>query len=222
MKKSLILLILILFTSIIYAEDGYRLWLRYNLMDNKQLLDQYTKSISGLQIDGTTPTLNAAREELVNGLQGLLGKKIITQKEITNNSIVVGTPASSNIIASLSLKQQLQKAGKEGFIIATTQSNQKNIIAIAANTDAGVLYGVFHFLRLLQTQQSIQNLSVVSSPKIQLRVLNHWDNLNRTVERGYAGFSIWDWHKLPGYIDKRYIDYARANASIGINRNGAY
>jgi alpha-glucuronidase len=48
-------------------------------------------------------------------------------------------------------------------------------------------------------------------------LLNHWDNLNRTVERGYAGFSIWNWHTLPGYIDQRYIDYARANASIGIN-----
>jgi alpha-glucuronidase len=48
-------------------------------------------------------------------------------------------------------------------------------------------------------------------------MLNHWDNLNRTVERGYAGFSIWNWHILPDYIDKRYIDYARANASIGIN-----
>lgn len=48
-------------------------------------------------------------------------------------------------------------------------------------------------------------------------MLNHWDNLNRTVERGYAGFSIWNWHTLPDYIDKRYIDYARANASIGIN-----
>ena len=48
-------------------------------------------------------------------------------------------------------------------------------------------------------------------------MLNHWDNLDRTVERGYAGFSIWDWHRLPTYIDQRYIDYARANASIGIN-----
>jgi alpha-glucuronidase len=79
------------------------------------------------------------------------------------------------------------------------------------------MYGVFHFLRLMQTQQSISNLNIISSPKIKLRVLNHWDNLNRTVERGYAGFSIWDWHKLPDFIDKRYIDYARANASIGIN-----
>src|SRR5205085_10053054 len=63
----------------------------------------------------------------------------------------------------------------------------------------------------------IQNISIISTPKIQNRILDHWDNLNRTVERGYAGASIWNWHLLPGYIDKRYIDYARANASIGIN-----
>ncbi|HKC35325.1 MAG TPA: alpha-glucuronidase, partial [Chitinophagaceae bacterium] len=88
---------------------------------------------------------------------------------------------------------------------------------ITANTDVGVLYGVFHFLRLMQTQRPVINLTIISSPKIKLRFLDHWDNLNRTVERGYAGFSIWDWHKLPDLIDKRYIDYARANASIGIN-----
>jgi alpha-glucuronidase len=52
---------------------------------------------------------------------------------------------------------------------------------------------------------------------IQRRILNHWDNLDRTIERGYAGFSLWDWPRLPGYIDPRYRDYARANASIGIN-----
>ncbi len=52
---------------------------------------------------------------------------------------------------------------------------------------------------------------------MRLRVLDHWDNLNRTVERGYAGFSLWDWHKLPDYLDPRYTDYARANASVGIN-----
>jgi alpha-glucuronidase len=69
----------------------------------------------------------------------------------------------------------------------------------------------------LQTHQPIQKLSITSIPKINLRVLNHWDNLDRHVERGYAGISIWNWHTLPGYIDQRYIDYARANASIGIN-----
>src|SRR5690606_19552835 len=47
--------------------------------------------------------------------------------------------------------------------------------------------------------------------------LDHWDNLDRTVERGYAGFSIWDWHKLPDYVSPQYTDYARACASVGIN-----
>ena len=58
---------------------------------------------------------------------------------------------------------------------------------------------------------------MVEAPRIRHRVLDHWDNLNRTVERGYAGFSLWDWHKLPDYRSPRYTDYARANASIGIN-----
>ncbi len=88
---------------------------------------------------------------------------------------------------------------------------------IAANTDVGVLYGAFRLLQRLQTRQPIEDLSLVEAPRVRLRVLNHWDNLNRTVERGYAGFSLWDWHKLPDYLDPRYTDYARANASIGIN-----
>src|SRR5690606_41173303 len=65
--------------------------------------------------------------------------------------------------------------------------------------------------------QPIDALDVAEAPRIQRRILNHWDNLDRTVERGYAGFSLWDWHKLPDYLDPRYTDYARANASIGIN-----
>src|SRR4030095_6006194 len=99
----------------------------------------------------------------------------------------------------------------------TIQSAKQRKTYILANTDIGLLYGVFHFLRMLQTHQSIQNLNITSVPKIQARILNHWDNLNRHVERGYAGISIWNWHQLPGYLDQRYTDYARANASIGIN-----
>src|SRR5690606_28230329 len=75
----------------------------------------------------------------------------------------------------------------------------------------------FHFLRLIQTYEDLDRLSITSQPRIQHRILNHWDNLDRTVEREYAGSSLWDWHRLPDYIDQRYLEYARANASIGIN-----
>src|SRR5690606_15742940 len=77
--------------------------------------------------------------------------------------------------------------------------------------------GAFHLLRLVQTHTPLDDVDVIEVPRVERRLLNHWDNLDRTVERGYAGFSLWDWHKLPDYLDPRYTDYARANASIGIN-----
>jgi alpha-glucuronidase len=108
--------------------------------------------------------------------------------------------------------------GPEGYVIQSGKIDNKDVIIICGNEDIGVLYGVFHFLRIIRTTDPILfNFSIPSSPRIQLRILNHWDNLDRHVERGYAGSSIWDWHRLPEYIDPRYKDYARANASIGIN-----
>ncbi|GEO11430.1 xylan alpha-1,2-glucuronidase [Segetibacter aerophilus] len=199
------------------ADDGYRLWLRYELVNNSTLLSNYRNAVTSVYLPGTSPSLLAAKDELQMGLEGLLGKKVSFQNTLANAQLVVGTPASSSQIAALPLSNQLSKAGDEGFVIVSTTRSQKKIIAIAANTDIGVLYGVFHFLRLMQTQQNIQHLAVTSAPKTKYRLIDHWDNLNRTVERGYAGFSIWNWHTLPRYIDQRYIDYARANASIGIN-----
>jgi alpha-glucuronidase len=69
----------------------------------------------------------------------------------------------------------------------------------------------------MQTLQPLENLNVNQSPRLHLRVLDHWDNLDGSVERGYAGRSLWDWSALPNTIDPRLKDYARANASIGVN-----
>lgn len=217
MKRVFILGAYILISLSLFAEDGYSLWLRYNRIDNATLLSQYQQAIEGIRITGNSATFMAIKEELTNGLQGLLGKKILLQNVTGPRTILVGTPHTSSEIAALPLQEKLKQAGAEGFVIITGTIQGVNRMVIAANSEAGALYGAFHFLRLLQTQQSIKNISIVSAPQIKLRVLNHWDNLNRTVERGYAGASIWDWHRLPGYIDPRYKDYARANASIGIN-----
>src|SRR5690606_2022463 len=123
----------------------------------------------------------------------------------------------STAIANLNLGERLSALGDEGFIIEQTQINKRRTLVVVANTDVGALYGSFHLLRLLQTQSSIDTLSVASKPKLDYRVINHWDNLNRLVERGYAGLSLWDWGSLPHYKSKRYEDYARINASLGIN-----
>lgn len=214
MKKTIALLIYTCLFFCATAEDGYDLWLRYKKIDNAVLLNQYKKQIIAPVVVGSSPTLNIAKDELRNGLQGLTGVFYSFKLPIQNStSFIAGAAGSIEITKDIIGKEELTTIGQEGFIIKSKPG--KTIIT--ANTDIGVLYGVFHFLRLMQTQQDITKLNIVSAPKLKLRLLNHWDNLNRTVERGYAGFSIWDWHKLPGYIDKRYIDYARANASIGIN-----
>lgn len=217
MKKYLWFFCCFLFSFALQAEDGYRLWLRYDRIDNEQLLNQYRHAISGFQCNSRSATGLVTREELVSGLEGLLAKKISFQKEVLPGCVIAGTPASSPIIQSMDLKDRLEKAGEEGFIILTANNKGKNIFVITGNSDIAVLYGVYQFLRLIQTQRPISNLSIASTPRIHNRILNHWDNLNRSVERGYAGISIWNWQTLPGYIDRRYKDYARANASIGIN-----
>lgn len=199
------------------ANNGYDLWLKYEKLKDVKLISSYQGTLQSVSISGNSATIQKAKEELAFAIKGLLGSNIKWKNEaIENNSLIIGTPSSNKIIAGLAIKE-LAQINTDGFIISSQNIKGANCTIITANTDLGILYGVFNFIRLLQTAQNIASLNIVSSPKIKFRMLNHWDNLNRTVERGYAGFSIWDWHKLPDYIDKRYVDYARANASIGIN-----
>jgi len=216
MKKILLILFSCFTYAVAHAEDGYRLWLRYEKINDSKLLQEYQRTISSLLFTDTSATLFAAKEELVNGMQGLLGKTIPTTDKITDRTILAGTGSNATIYSIISANV-FDKLGKEGFTIQSATINGNRIIVVAANSDIGVLYGCFYLLRLLQTHQPVQKLAIVSSPAAQLRMLDHWDNLNRTVERGYAGMSLWNWQTLPGYTDKRYKDYARANASIGIN-----
>ncbi len=143
-----------------------------------------------------SPTLAAARDELTAGLSGLLG--------ITPTfSLAADAPGPG--------------AGDQGYTIRVSEAGGARETVIAANRDVGVLYGAFTLLRGIQTRRPVAEFSCTSAPRISRRILDHWDNLNRTIERGYAGFSLWKWFELPDRIDPRYRDYARAAASIGIN-----
>jgi len=215
-KSTTVSLTFLLLAIFCQAEDGYRLWLRYEKLDDNSLIQEYRSKISSLLFYGNSATLTAARNELKTGLEGLLDKKLTEVSSAINGTILIFAKGSKGVVASEKMFDY-GSLGNEGFIIRSLSGNSKNNTLITANNDIGLLYGVFHFLRLLQTRQNISNLNVTSIPKIENRILNHWDNLNRSVERGYAGISIWNWHTLPDYIDQRYIDYARANASIGIN-----
>jgi alpha-glucuronidase len=200
------------------GEDGYDLWLRYPLISNAALLAQYRAAITGVIVWGSTPNDRPTRDELSRGLRGLLGAEVPVASGIDRDGLVVAaTMPSSAILLALGLGDELARVGPEGYVIRTRVANGRRVIVIGANTDVGMLYGAFAFLRLLQTHQPIESLNVVETPYLRHRILNHWDNLDGTVERGYAGASLWDWHTLPDYQAPRYTDYARANASLGIN-----
>jgi alpha-glucuronidase len=196
-------------------EDGYDLWLRYRPVADAARLAEYRGAFTSIVVEGNSPTLSAVREEITRGLTGLLGAAPPSVSTVAAGVLILGTPQSSPIVASLQLP--LASAGDEGFLIRSTTINGKRATVVAANSEAGVLYGAFALLRQLQMQQSVRALAIASAPRITLRMLDHWDNLDRSVERGYAGKSLWVWDSLPNTIDPRYKDYARANASIGIN-----
>ena len=199
-------------------EDGYDLWLRYARVADTARLAEYRAAISELVVPQGEPTMQAARDELTLGLNRLLGRAVpVVDAPTRDGTLLVGTPANSPEIASLPLAATLRAAGPDGFVIRALSVRGRRAIVVAANRDIGVLYGVFHLLRLLQTEASLARLDVVSAPRYGLRLLNHWDNLDGSVERGYAGASLWEWARLPDSISPRYRDYARANASIGIN-----
>lgn len=204
------------------GEDGYRLWLRYEPLAAAER-DRCSSEWTHVVFDARSPTRSAARHELAEALRGLLGNALPFEDAPRGRAaLVVGTPRSSPLIASLDLGRELEPLGAEGFVIRRADAGGVRSTILAANDDLGVLYGTFHLLRLLQTGRAAGAigsgaLGAAEAPRLRHRMLQHWDNLDGTIERGYAGFSLWDWHKLPDYVDPRVIDYARANASLGIN-----
>lgn len=104
--------------------------------------------------------------------------------------------------------------GRDGFALR----RERGTVDVVSASDRGVLYGAYALLRRQQTGEVPGEGQILEEvPSYDLCMLDHWDNLDGTVERGYAGRSIWKWDELPGRISPRYEAYARANASIGIN-----
>lgn len=218
MKKYLILFLLLIFSKILIAKDGYELWLDYRTIENPVMRSEADRLFSGIFFFGKNPTYEAIQKELQLAAPKLTGKAPVFSIERLNQTQVwLGTREELAQVFGLHDQVTIRNLGEDGYWMGPVTFQGKTYFTIVGNRPVGVLYGVFDWLKSLQSGTFGPSSIKTESPKIQLRMLNHWDNLDRTVERGYAGFSIWDWHRLPGYIDPRYLDYARANASIGIN-----
>ncbi len=182
------------------AEDGYDLWLRYRPVEQQWRL-RYAPHATAIVDTASSPVTKAAAAELRRGIGAMLGTSPASR--VHDGAIVL-------------MRRKVPGLGPDGFTIRSSRLSGHRVTLIAANLDIGLLYGAFALLKRMQTHQPIDRLDVRDAPAIALRMLDHWDNLDGTVERGYAGRSLWDWDRLPA-IDPRLIDYARANASVGIN-----
>ena len=117
------------------------------------------------------------------------------------------------VILRISADREHYGLGDEGYTIRSAG----NDIILESSAEKGLLYAAYHLLRLQAEENDCKNLNISESPLYEYRILNHWDNLDGTIERGYAGHSLWKWDELPVKISSSYEMYARANASIGIN-----
>ena len=229
---TLILLGLLLTPGIGRGETGYRLWQRYDRVQDASKLRAYRQTAASVVLPSQSPTSRVIASELRDGLNGLLGIAVAIEESIrADGAVLVGTP-SQPAIAALGWAEEIARLGDEGYLIRSTRVGAHAVTAIASKTDIGALYGAFHLLRLIQTGEPLAGLNIAERPRLERRILNHWDNLDGSVERGYAGRSLWwpldtavdaargkpvDGEKDAARADARWHAYARANASIGIN-----
>ena len=223
LRKLALLVAGLALVSATRADDGYRLWLRYDKIGDESLRQAYAAAITEIAVPGASgganaSTISVTRDELVAGLSGLLGTQIpVVLKATRDHALIVGTPHTNFELLALIPESDLRAIGEEGFVLRAVTIGTQSRLLLFANRDIGLLYGAFALLRQIETHQPLDRINLVSAPKISRRMLNHWDNLARVQERGYAGQSIWEWFLLPDVVSPRYRDYARACASIGLN-----
>lgn len=213
-------------------ENGYDLWLRYRPITDSPLAAEYRTRLGKVVLNTAdlshTDSLTMAhiRMELTQACE----KMLAYSPQFEDRFVLSDAPQHALVIATIDIlaqqgisipAEETTKLGADGYLIRTLQTKEgtqeANYTVITAERTVPLLTGTFHLLRLLQMHQSLANLDIVSIPRIQLRLLAHWDNLDGSIERGYAGPSLWQWDELPSEIDPRYYDYARACASIGLN-----
>ncbi len=213
-RHALVAVIVVLFLQLrLLAEDGHSGWLRYAPLPSTAVARYGTLPAHVVRL-GDSVVLRSAERELSEGLHGMLGHPLTSSDQVHQPSIVCG---SVGALRSSLPELALPDLAADSYFLRTVQIRGFPSIVIAGGTDRGVLYGVFDLLRKIGTQQDITNLNEIRQPYASLRWVNQWDNLNGTIERGYAGPSIFFENGGVRSDLTRAGEYARLLASVGIN-----
>ncbi|WP_227378704.1 alpha-glucuronidase family glycosyl hydrolase [Haladaptatus halobius] len=195
-------------------------WLRYDRVGDAELRSSYRTRCAHVFASTEGPELGVAREELRMGLEGLLGREPhlwMHPPRTVDGFLAVGRRERMAVIRAAVDEAEIESLHDEGYILRSVEWEDKDCLVVTGSTDKGMLYGTYHLLRHLAAHRPVDDLDIVEEPRTEERIVNHWDNPFRaSVERGYAGMSIFDWERLPD-IRPRYRDYARLLASVGVN-----
>ncbi len=188
--------------------SSYNCWLTYRKIENSEVLKQYIGTFSNVSAIGKLPILSTALNELSFGLEKMLG---ISPKCVSSNNsgIIIGVSSYINTLSN----DDINNLKDDGYIIKYYNQN----IIISGKNDRGVLYGVFAFLRLVQLETPLHKMNMIDNPSNMYRMINQWDNFDGSIERGYAGNSIFYENNKFIKNKQRVQDYARLLASVGIN-----
>ncbi|MGB7189163.1 MAG: alpha-glucuronidase family glycosyl hydrolase [Acidobacteriaceae bacterium] len=195
------------------AEIGAAGWLRYAPVQNAARYKSLPAAVVPLD---HSPVIRSAAREAVRGLDQMLGHPVLEGDGFsTMPELVIGTVAE--IEARFPGWKPATQLKPEGYAVATVQDHGHADWLIAGADARGALYGTFHFLEQIAEDRSPSALAGASSPAEQVRWVNQWDNLDGSIERGYAGRSIFfaKGTVLPDLT--RAGEYARLLASVGVN-----
>lgn len=205
----------------------YKAWLQHSEVKDSELRTVYAQLLSNLFVeDQSSEVMVTAIRELKEGVSSSLGiQPKVASKAGGNSYIRIGTITEISNWTELGTDErfigntdrELRDLSSEGFYLRHVETEQGSYLTLIGGSASGVLYGVFHLLRLIASGVRPENINVIEEPKNQLRMINQWDNADGSIERGYAGTSIF-YHngEITAHLE-RVKDYARMLASVGIN-----
>ncbi len=187
----------------LYAETGADAWLRYAPAKAADVP-------AVLSVAGQSPLELSARDEILRGIRGMLGKRLRSESGGVHKepAILVGTFDELGIST---------RGAPDTYSLRWITRNGVRNLVVSGSDERGVLYGAFALLRKIAVGDPISTLDEKQTPYAPIRWINQWDNLDGTIERGYGGRSIfWDAGKVRADLT-RVSEYGRLLASLGVN-----
>jgi alpha-glucuronidase len=195
---------------------GYSCWLRRDRIRDAALAAAYVPYVSSIRTVGAGPIIASAREELKSGISDLLGRAPAESGRSRPAGIVLGTLEALRD-GALIADADMEGIRDDGFLVKTAGRDGPASVILSGKTESGALYAAFRFMSILSRGGDVSNLSIADIPKNRIRMLDHWDNMDGSVERGYAGRSIFFRDNAVVRATERIRDYARLLSSVGIN-----